>query len=196
MTLPPKRRPAGVAASAAVRAVFGVEALAGHVFGVGSWIEVRDRRQGKRAGQFERVRVYQSDDKRATRVELAGELAWIDLDEWEVRPAPALPTALIAFDPAYTGQMPTDAAAYASHLSAAFVGMDCTAYATWTVGSAATTLSSWHGCRGTRHSSHPPGGVNTESSGECPTTVGIILVAVIPASAASIAARAAPTYLA
>ena len=142
LTLPPKPRPAGVAAAAAVRAMLGVEALAGHAFAIGSAIEVRDLRQGNRhITQFERVRVYQSDDPRATRVEMAGELAWIDLDEWEVRPAPALPPAPIAFGEAYTGQMPTDAAAYASHLSAAFVGMDCTAYATWTVGGAASTAT-------------------------------------------------------
>jgi hypothetical protein len=141
--IPLKPRPAGVAAAAAVRAWLGVEALAGHVFAVGSWIEVRDLRQGKSASQFERVRVYQSDDKKATGVEFAGEFAWIDLDEWEVRPAPALPPAPIAFGEAYTGQMPTDAAAYASHLSAAFPGMDCMAlYATWIVGGAASIATS------------------------------------------------------
>ena len=140
---PPKPRPAGVAAAAAVRAVLGVEALAGHAFAVGSWIEVRDLRQGNRhITQFERVRVYASDDLRAVRVELAGELSWIDLDDWDVLPAPALPPDPIEFGEAYTGQMPTDAAAYASHLSPAFVGMDCTAYATWTVGGAASTPTS------------------------------------------------------
>ena len=151
--IPLKPRPAGVAAAAAVRAWLGVEALASHVFAVGSWIEVRDLRQGKSASKFERVRVYQSDDKKrvrvyqsddkkATGVEFAGEFAWIDLDEWEVRPAPALPPDPIAFGEAYTGQMPTDAAAYASHLSAAFPGMDCMAYATWIVGGAASIATS------------------------------------------------------
>jgi hypothetical protein len=59
---------------------------------------------------------------------------------------PALPPAPLAFDPAlYTGQMPTNAAAYTSHLSAAFPGVDSwTDYATWTVGGAASTQHRLH----------------------------------------------------
>jgi hypothetical protein len=130
--------PAGVAAAAAVRAALGGEAQTGHLFAVGSWlVEVRCHAQGNRA-QVERVRVHESDNPKALRVELAGGLLTLDLDEWEVRLAPALPPAPLAFDPAYTGQMPTDAAALASRLSAVAPGMDWMAFAAWTVGAAAS----------------------------------------------------------
>ena len=124
--------PAGVAAAAAVRAALGGEAQ------TGSWlVEVRCHALGNRA-QVERVRVHESDNPKALRVELAGGLLTLDLDEWEVRLAPALPPAPLAFDPAYTGQIPTDAAALASRLSAVAPGMDWMAFAAWTVGAAAS----------------------------------------------------------
>ena len=43
----------------------GVEAQAGHLFPVGSWLEVRDHAHGNRHAQFERVRVHESDDPRS-----------------------------------------------------------------------------------------------------------------------------------
>ena len=59
----------------------------------------------------------------------AGELLTIDLDDWDVQPAPELPPAPLAFECGGVGHMPTDATALASLLSAASPGMDWTVFA-------------------------------------------------------------------
>jgi len=116
---PPKPRVARLAGSSSLRAMLGVEAEAGHEFPVGSWLEVRSRAHGNRHPQFERVRVYESDDSKTLRIEMAGELLFIVREEWEVWRAPALPPAPLAFGAAYTGQVPDAAALATSSASSA-----------------------------------------------------------------------------
>jgi hypothetical protein len=129
-----------LAGAAAVRDVLGVEAQDGHEFPVGSWLEVRSYAHGNRHTQFERVRVYESDDTTSLRIEMAGGLLFIVRKEWDVKRAPALPPAPLTFDAAYTDQMP-DAAALANRLSAAIPGVDWMNLAARIVGDAASTTA-------------------------------------------------------
>ena len=110
---------------------------------VGSLLEVRARAHGNRHTPFERVRVHESDDLRALRIERGGELLTIDLDEYDAQPAPALPPAALAFECGGVGRKPPDAAtAHPSLLSAAASqGKDWTALAAWYAAGAASTVA-------------------------------------------------------
>ena len=110
---------------------------------VGSLLEVRARTHGNRHTPFERVRVHESDDLRALRIERGGELLTIDLDEYDAQPAPALPPAALAFECGGVGRKPPDAAtAHPSLLSAAASqGKDWTTLAAWYAAGAASTVA-------------------------------------------------------
>ena len=124
-----------------MRAALGAEAQAGHLFPVGSWLEVRSRALGNRHPQFERVLVHESDDRNALRIERGDELFTIDLDDWDWQPAPALPPAPLAFECGGVGQVPPDATDLASLLSASSPGLDWTVLAAWFAAGAASTVA-------------------------------------------------------